>query len=72
MTKQLFTERETETHRKGSKNQGQTFTALGTLRHLRLSRKPLLRYNQGTNIHLQRSLWDFFTQKSGPMMRFQK
>ena len=29
------------------------------MKHLRLSRKPLLRCNQGTNIHLQTSLWDF-------------
>lgn len=32
------------------------------MKHLRLSRKPLLRYNQGTNIHLQRSLWDFHSE----------
>ena len=29
------------------------------MKHLRLNRKPLLRCNQGTNIHLKRSLWDF-------------
>ena len=62
-------DRDTDTHRRVDSGRDRHSQPWGHIKHLGLSRKPLLTSKQGTNIYLQRSLWEFLPDRKETYMQ---